>query len=259
MANGRIQSESPAFIKAFEKLTKGKFQSWEVWQDFIVLAACTFSNSVDWSQEHRPTRMTMYSDRIQKYSPEEQAVFPELLGELINAMEKNQEQDFLGHIFMQLELSSHWKGQFFTPYSVCRMMGDMTVDKSLEQIQEKGYITINDPACGAGATLIAFLNAVSDELYQKGSKLNWQNHILVTAQDIDTTVGLMCYIQMSLMGAAGWVKIGNTLTDPARPGDNKECYWYTPMYFHEVWHTRRLVRTMDDFLEALSAPEKESA
>ena len=44
--------------------------------------------------------------------------------------------------------------------------------------------------------------------------INYQNHVLVAAQDIDMTVALMCYIQLSLLGVAGYVKIGNSITDP---------------------------------------------
>lgn len=248
MAKGRIQTENPAFIIAFEKLSKGRFQSWEVWQDFVVMTACTLSNAVDKSEPHHSTREKWYMERIKKYTPEEQQIFPELVAELVVALDQNQKQDFLGDIFMKLKLSSHWKGQFFTPYSVCSMMGDMTTPNSLELIEKQGFITVNDPACGAGATLIAYVNTVAEQLEEAKSPLNWKNHIMLTAQNIDTTVGLMCYIQMSLLGGAGYVKIGNTLTDPDCEGDSKENYWYTPMYFHETWHYRRLFHGMDRIL-----------
>lgn len=70
--------------------------------------------------------------------------------------------------------------------------------------------------------------------------LNYQNHVLVVAQDIDKTVALMCYIQLSLLGVAGYVKVGNSLTEPMTDNDNKENYWYTPMYFSPVWTMRRI-------------------
>lgn len=256
MAKGRIVTKYPDFIKAFNSLTHGRFGAWEVWQDFVIMVACAISNSVDKSELHYATRENLYLERLKKYEPEEQKVFPELLTELVNALQHNQEQDFLGDIFMQLELSNHWKGQFFTPYSLCRLMAEMNVDQSLIQIHEKGCITVNDPACGAGATLIAFVNTVAERLREANSPLNWQDHILVTAQDIDTTVGLMCYIQLSLLGAAGYVKIGNTLTDPEHHGDSKENYWYTPMYFHETWHYRRLVQSMENILSSSKSKEK---
>lgn len=66
------------------------------------------------------------------------------------------------------------------------------------------------------------------------------NHLLVVAQDIDETVALMCYIQLSLLGVAGYVKVGNSLTEPMTGNDNKENYWFTPMYFSNVWVLRRI-------------------
>ena len=49
----------------------------------------------------------------------------------------------------------------------------------------------------------------------------------------------MAYIQLSLLGCAGYIKIGNSLTSPMEPGDCLEDYWFTPMYFGSVWQTRR--------------------
>lgn len=101
-------------------------------------------------------------------------------------------------------------------------------------------------ACGGGATLIAAANVARNDLEKAG--FNFQNHILFSAQDIEETVALMCYIQLSLLGVAGFVKVGNSLTDPIRNGDSLENYWFTPMYFSDVWHTRRVVSQMMDIL-----------
>ena len=50
----------------------------------------------------------------------------------------------------------------------------------------------------------------------------------------------MCYVQLSLLGCAGYVRIGNTLTDPMtgsvlHGSNNDRNTWYMPMYFHERW------------------------
>lgn len=74
----------------------------------------------------------------------------------------------------------------------------------------------------------------------KKANLNYQNHLLIVAQDIDETVALMCYIQLSLLGVAGYVKVGNSLTEPMTDSDDKENYWFTPMYFSNVWVLRRI-------------------
>ena len=156
------------------------------------------------------------------------------------ALEKNPEQDFLGKIFMELGLSNDSSGQFFTPYNVCQMMAEMTIGNVVPQVKERGYITINDPACGAGAPLIAGVHAAAKPLMKAG--FNWQNHILVTAQDIDYTVALMCHIQLSLLGVAAYIKVGNTFTEPMCSKDTLENYWFTPIYCSEVWTIRRLFK-----------------
>lgn len=74
--------------------------------------------------------------------------------------------------------------------------------------------------------------------------LNYQNHILIIGQDIDLTVALMCYIQISLLGVAGFIKVGNTLTEPMDPSDSIKSYWFTPMYFSEVWTRRRIFHNL---------------
>lgn len=94
--------------------------------------------------------------------------------------------------------------------------------------------------------MIAAANVARNDLEKAG--FNFQNHILFSAQDIEETVALMCYIQLSLLGVAGFVKVGNSLTDPIRNGESLENYWFTPMYFSDVWHTRRVVSQMMDIL-----------
>ena len=98
---------------------------------------------------------------------------------------------------------------------------------------------------GAGATLIAGVHVIRKQLDHCDPPKNYQNHILVVAQDVDEIVGLMCYIQISLLGLAGFIKIGNSITDPMSTDDSSENYWYTPMYFSDVWSTRRMLRQIN--------------
>ena len=79
--------------------------------------------------------------------------------------------------------------------------------------------------------------------------LNFQNHILVIGQDIEELVALMCYIQISLLGVAGYVKVGNALTEPMTYGDSMENYWFTPMYFSDVWHTRGMIHKFTELFK----------
>ncbi|WP_206458672.1 N-6 DNA methylase [Anaerovorax sp. IOR16] len=246
MSRGRITTENPEFIKLFRTLCGGKYQTWQVWSDFIYMTAAAISNRVD--NTHFDEREEQYLNIISKYTKTEAEIFPKMYAELVKAMEISTEQDFLGNLYMQLELGNHWKGQFFTPYSICKCMSGINTKNLVERIETDGYITVNDPSCGAGATLIAFANSVNNELYHKKSNLNWQNHILFTAQDIDTVTGLMCYIQLSLMGCAGYVKIADSLLYPMVSNDDLTYYWFTPMYFSRVWQYRRIFHGLDNLM-----------
>ena len=147
-------------------------------------------------------------------------------------------------MYMQLNLGNHWKGQFFTPYCVCKMMSEITCEDVDKHIEKQGYLSICDPTCGAGATLIAAANTL------KKCKHNFQNHVVFVGQDIDRVTGMMCYIQLSLLGCAGYVCIANTLTNPLTgpvlfPNEKEgQELWYMPMFQNQIWTWRRLFQSM---------------
>lgn len=242
-----MDQDQKDFIKEMEKLTY-RFQTWEVWRDFVIMFAIAISNTID--SVHREKREEIYMQSIKKYNKQEVDVFPKLCAIVVEALEKDKDRDFLGEMYMALNLGNHWKGQFFTPYNVCRMMAEITCGDTVGEIKEKGYIAVNDCCCGAGALLIAYANAVERATFDSG--YNWQNHILFTAQDVDMITGLMCYIQLSLLGCAGYVKIGDSLANPMSDGEalkglmEADCdYWYTPVYFTDVWEYRRMFQMID--------------
>jgi hypothetical protein len=232
------------FLKTFKQLTY-RHSPWNVWRDFVVMFACSLSNAVD--KSHYDEREALYMDTIKKYEKQEQALFPELTAQTVMALEDNPEQDFLGNMFMSLEFGNTAKGQFFTPYHICHFMAAIATDDIMSKVDSDGYFTIHDPCCGAGAMLIAGIHESRKELEK--TNLNFQNHVLIVAQDIDSTVALMCYIQISLLGVAGYVKIGNSLTEPMTPGDSLENYWFTPIYFSTVWVMRRAFKKMDSLFQ----------
>ena len=230
----RHEDYAKLFVKDFMELAR-THNKWTIWDDFITMFACSISNAVDHSEIHWQVRERLYLSIVKKYKKNEVDIFPRLAAYVVEALDKNQEQDFLGELFMNLDLSNEHNGQFFTPYHVCDMMAKITCD--VDSIPKTGPITINDPACGAGATLIAAANELR-KIYEKRG-LNFQNYVLAVAQDIDQNVGLMCYIQLSLLGIAAFVKIGDSLTEPIQSGDDLSNYWFTPMYYSEIWQYRR--------------------
>lgn len=224
------------FLKVFKQLTY-QHRAWDVWSDFIIMFACALSNSVD--KTHFDVREALYLRTIKRYNKHNQLLFSELVAHTVMALEENQEQDFLGNIYTELGLNSMEHKQIFTPYNVCELMAEITMEDVAERVNKDGYITLNDSCCGAGATLIAGINSARKRLEK--ANLNYQNHILVSAQDIDTVVALMCYIQLSLLGVAAYVKVGNSLTEPMTANDSLDNYWFTLMYYSQIWSMRRLL------------------
>ena len=245
--NNRLEKSNKAsdykkeFLKTFKSLTYSH-HSWSIWNDFVTMLACSISNSVD--KTHYNEREKLYLSIIEKYNEEEQILFPELAAHLVMALEENPEQDFLGTIFMDLGLGNKRNGQFFTPYHISQFMAKAVTHDFEAEIKEHGYISVHDPCCGSGVMLIAEINEVKNQL--KDSELNFQNHLLVVGQDIDFTAAMMCYIQISLLGVAGYVKVGDALSKPITDGDSTDNYWFTPMYFSKIWHMRRIFHSIDE-------------
>ena len=239
LVRGAIQQE---FVKKFEALS-GRYSIRQIWEDWVIMAAISISNAVD--LQHAPDREKHYMALAGKYSNQELGVFAELFTDFINAMEVNPDQDFLGDMYMAVGMGNEHAGQFFTPYSICKAMAKMTAPDIPGEIQKRGWLSVNNPACGAGALLITFANEC---LLQK---VNYQTSVLFVAQDIDYLVGCMCYLQLSILGCPGYVKIGDTLARPSTTHDPYGLFpvddgniWYTPFYFREEWHTRRLAAMM---------------
>ena len=53
-------------------------------------------------------------------------------------LDENPDQDFLGELYMNLDLGNEHAGQFFTPYNVCRMMSEMNVSDAKKEVADKG-------------------------------------------------------------------------------------------------------------------------
>lgn len=215
------------FIAKFKSLCNTR-NAWEVWADFVTASACAIANSTDRHSKEALAREQEYQKCVERMGGMDVAA--SMLSDVVMALTENPAQDFLGQLFMSLNLGNHWKGQFFTPYHVCEMMAEINLNDAPKIIEEQGFVSINDCACGAGATLIAAANVLQKH------KINYQHHALFVAQDIDRIAGLMCYIQLSLLGCPGYVVIADSITNPVTgkilsPDHNDgQEFWFTPLY-----------------------------
>ena len=96
-------SAQKTLIKSFESLC-GRHGRWEVWSDWIGMCAIAISNAVD--RAHREKREKTYGTLSKKYAVAEMQTISEMLALLVQEMEANPNQDFLGELFMVLGLGN---------------------------------------------------------------------------------------------------------------------------------------------------------
>ena len=225
------KEDQKEFCKDLEKLC-GSYSIWQVWQDFITLSACSISNSIEPREEVRKTREEEYLSTAKKYSRNELDIMCKLLSDTVEAFEKEPGQDFLGELYMRLDLGQNQKGQFFTPWNISLCMAKMISGNLMAQIEKQGFFDVSDPTCGAGCLLVAYAYTARFD-----QKINYQKRGLFVGIDIDPLAAKMCYIQLSLLGCPGYVFVGNSLfesfgTNLLLPEvKNDEDIWYTPMYY----------------------------
>lgn len=190
----------------------------EVFADFVEMAAIALSSATDLRQ--RDKREDRYLRLIGKYQPKHQAVFPQLFGELEQAM-GSEPTDILGRLFHQLDAASRACGQFFTPYHVCELVASISIGDGSHikaEIEERGFIRLSEPACGSAAMVIAFAEGM------RKLGINYQEHLHVTLNDIDTAAVHMAFVHLSLLHIPAIVVHGNTLTL------EEYGHWYTPAH-----------------------------
>ena len=156
-----------------------RHERWRVFADFCEMAACALDQVI----VKRESREQQYLTAVKRYEKSEVDQLCHLLAHVMCALDA-ETRDFLGRMFQTLELSSHWHGQFFTPHEIATMMALMVIGDKARRlkrmlVEEKDYIALSEPACGAGAMVIAFASALRQEGIEP------QRHLYVEAQDVD--------------------------------------------------------------------------
>ncbi|ECA1950208.1 DUF1738 domain-containing protein [Salmonella enterica subsp. enterica serovar Virchow] len=210
------------FVTLFNR-TAPHENRWQVFSDFVHMAACSLYNAVHRDEDFEAD----YMRRVKRHSPEDVQNLAHLMSEVVLGLEFCP-QDFLGQIFMRLELGNDRNGQFFTPYSVSYMMAQMNLSGGLPVLTsgEREFITVSDPACGAGGMIVAMAEAMLE------AGFNPQKQMVAYCVDTDPVAAMMCYIQLSLMGLPAIVAVGNSLTVDIR----RELE--TPMFVLGRWRNR---------------------
>jgi hypothetical protein len=114
-------------------------------------------------------------------------------------------------------------------------MARLNLDKQMVEaaISERGYVSVNEPAAGGGANVIGCAHVLHDW------GINYQTRAWFVCQELSELTALTCYVQMSILGMAGIVQIGDTLKMDFHHS------LYTPMcVMDERWAWRSLAKVM---------------
>jgi len=202
-----------------------RHERWRAFADFCEVGALSFANVF----RQDPKIEERYARILATYDEEERSALPELLGVVTEALEDEPAEDFLGAAFMRNELSSHWAGQFFTPASVSLAIAATLVGDGEDlraRVAERGYVSLAEPACGAGGMVLAFAHAMRE------AGIEPQRHLYVEATDLSPTCAHMTLIQLSLSGIPARVVLGNSLSLEVRET------FETPAFHIGLWGAR---------------------
>lgn len=221
------------FTKLYDELSN-IYGSVSVFMDFVKMFAISIHNSFNKNQEMEQE----YLRTINSYEKKHHDVFAEMLKELIIAYEEADElTDILGPFYEKGNLSNSHLGQFFTPTHISDFMAEVSMEQEnilKENIEKNGYITMNEPTCGAGGMILSFAKAL------KKRNINYQQNLLVEAIDISDVCAYMTYIQLALYGIPAIVRCGDSLSQKFR------FAMETPLFFLQYWKFRGFYKRKDN-------------
>lgn len=192
------------FVKTFEDLARHRDKH-DVFTDFLEMAVCAIRKKTLPSGPAADALEERYMAVVRRNKLDDVRQMPELLAVTARAVQDGG-CDFLGQIAGDLGFATGHMGQFFTPYDVSRMIAELTLDSVDEIIAEQGFVTLQEPACGAGGMIIA----AADALARKGFDIG--QCLYVDAIDISPLCFRMSYLQASLRGIPATIRHGNTLS-----------------------------------------------
>lgn len=227
------------FILLF-KAIKPERHRHEVWSDFITTSAIALHNAI----AKDDTLENEYLKTISVYSTCDLQRLCEMLSIVVMLLEP-EPTDILGQLYMELELSSKENGQYFTPPYISGLMAEILHGESLDQKLQQPFVTLHEPACGAGGMVMSFVKVVIQKKHNPAEKL-W-----VSAIDINRIAALMAYIQFSLWNVPAEVIVGNALSMEFRER------WLTPAHHLYDWDTRLHWQKMVDGMRQLVNMEVE--
>lgn len=224
------------FVKLLSSLDRSR-RTYEKFRDLLELGYCAFAKLTAPTEERADQLEAQYMSIVNRYEDKDAIrAYPDLLGIAWNAV-KDGGVDFLGKVSGELEVLDSDKGQFFTPYEVSKMMAAMTLGDMGDVVAHEGYVTIGEPAAGAGGMVLAAADVLAEQGYTPGI------HMLVHAVDVSQMAYHMCFLQLTWRGIPAYVERANSLSL-----EHFEGAW-TPPVFGFVQHHGHLSFNKPDVIE----------
>lgn len=188
------------FIKTFASAAQYRSR-YEYFSDFIACSVATLHNRFVFDKDLEENYL-----RIEKrYKYEDMNSMAKLLAQVVLACSHDY-CDFLGEVFMELDLGNQGRGQVFTPYCISQLLVMASIKGIDVKLANAPFVSLLEPSCGSGGMAIAFAERMAALGFDP------KNQLWVRCIDIDERCAFMAYIQLALLGIPGEVIIGNTLT-----------------------------------------------
>jgi ribosomal protein L11 methylase PrmA len=185
-------STMKGFENKFLELTHYKYDKFRVFDDFLTMSVCAFHpvNIQSLGQEKDADNEKLYMDTIARYDKEFVREMAAMLPLYMIFVHQNPFVDGLGDVYMEY-LSNKYKGQFFTPTDICRMMAVTTI------VTGDKHKRVLDPAVGSGRMILAAAEIAPQNLF--------------FGNDIDLTCVKMCLLNCYLNGLSAEICWGDSI------------------------------------------------
>jgi hypothetical protein len=192
------------FIRTFDSIGRHRSR-YERFADFLELATCAIRKTTVPPGPEADAFEQRYMNVVARYPPDDIRTMPKLLAFTQLAVAHGG-CDFLGGIAGELEFLDPSLGQLITPYPLSRLIAEMTLQDAAGLIADRGFVTLQEPASGAGGMIIA----AADVLETKG--FDPRSTLYVEALDVAGLCFKMTYLQLALRGVPATVRHANTLS-----------------------------------------------
>ena len=194
-----------AFLKRLSEFDRSKTRI-EVFRAFCEMAFCAIAKTTATTRERADQLESDYMACVARFrNKEDVRAMPELLAIAASALAQGG-RDFFGAVAAEIGALDAKLGQFFTPYEVSRLMAEMSLGDAAAAIRDKGFLTIQEPAAGAGGMILAAADAIEGQGFDPAATIWFE------AIELNRPTFQMAYLQTALRGLAGKVVCGNALS-----------------------------------------------